>query len=330
MELELRHLRVVCAVADAGSVTKAAAQLGLAQPALAAQLHRIERALNGQLFERDHRGIRTTPMGDLVVSRARLLLPAMAGLREEAALLSSNIGRDSGIPEHLSLGSSSGSILGRLIHHVGTEYADLRISTQVSWSADKLAGMLADGRVDFAVVGVCGDAPPPAQASLVWHTMACDPVFVLMPETHPLAVQPVVNLAELASAHWAVTPGDGCFRSCFAAACARAGFSPRNLYETDVASCVDLVESGSAFALCQATRVVPGLVAVPIVDAPLRWRHLIGWHRDSIVATFSDELVRMAADAYLDLIHKSAPYSAWLEDNPGFGVQPLPRITPTV
>ena len=52
MDLELRHLRIVCAVAEAGSVTKAAASLGLAQPAVTAQLRRIERTLGGQLFER--------------------------------------------------------------------------------------------------------------------------------------------------------------------------------------------------------------------------------------------------------------------------------------
>ena len=315
VELELRHLRVVCAVADAGSVTKAAAILGLAQPALTAQLNRIERVLEGQLFERDHRGVRTTPMGEMVVARARLLLPAMSGLREEACLMSSNTGRDAAIPEHLSLGSSTGAVLGRLIHHLTDNYADLRISTHVSWSADDLAGMLADGRVDFAVVGVCGDAPPPPQAGLVWHTMASDPVFVLVPQDHPLAARKEVDLADLADVQWAATPGDGCFSDCFASACAKAGFAPRNLYETDLDSCVDLVESGAA---------------VPLADAPLLWRHLVGWHHDSSVATFSDEVVRLAADAYRDLIDRSVSYSAWLADNPSFGVQPLPRITPRV
>ncbi len=56
MELELRHLRTVRAIADTGSLTKAAATLGLAQPALSAQLRRIEKALGGTLFERDHTG----------------------------------------------------------------------------------------------------------------------------------------------------------------------------------------------------------------------------------------------------------------------------------
>src|SRR5687768_4104648 len=55
-ELELRHLRAVCAIADEGSVTKAAARLGLTQPALSAQLRSVERLVGGQLFERTPAG----------------------------------------------------------------------------------------------------------------------------------------------------------------------------------------------------------------------------------------------------------------------------------
>lgn len=68
--LELRHLRTVRAIADTGSLTKAAATLGLAQPALSAQLRRIEKALGGVLFDRDHTGARATPLGELVLERA--------------------------------------------------------------------------------------------------------------------------------------------------------------------------------------------------------------------------------------------------------------------
>ena len=85
MELELRHLKVVCAIAELGSVTKAASALGLAQPALTAQLQRIERTLGGALFERDRRGARPTALGELVLNRARVVLPAVDGLRDEAA-----------------------------------------------------------------------------------------------------------------------------------------------------------------------------------------------------------------------------------------------------
>ncbi len=50
MDLEVRHLRMIVTVAETGSVTKAAASLGLAQPALTAQLNRIDRTLGGCVF----------------------------------------------------------------------------------------------------------------------------------------------------------------------------------------------------------------------------------------------------------------------------------------
>lgn len=330
MELELRHLKVVCALADEGSVTKAAASLGLAQPALTAQLNRIEKSLGGPLFDRDRRGVRSTPLGDLVLARARVMLPAMSGLREEAARLTRNEAHDDGTPARLNLGASTSAVLGRLIQALAVTRPDLQVSTHASWSSDELADMVVDGRLDVAVIGLCADAPPPDRHGLIWHTVTSDPVFVLLPGGHPLADREEIALAELADEDWAAIPADGCFTGCFAAACARAGFTPRSLYEADAASCVDLVRSGHAVALCQATRRLPGLVTVPITDAPLRWQHLVGWHSESSIGDFAHHVVRLVTDAYAEFVHDSPVYRRWLQDNPGFGVQPLPSITPTV
>jgi DNA-binding transcriptional LysR family regulator len=330
MELELRHLKVVCALADEGSVTKAAASLGLAQPALSAQLGRIEKSLGGPLFERDHRGVRSTALGDLVLARARVMLPAMSGLKEEAARLASTEGRGTGTPAHLTLGASTSVVLGRLIRSLALEHPDVTVSTHASWSSDGLAAMVVDGRVDVAVVGVCADAAPPAQHGLSWHTVTTDPVFVLLPEGHELADRDEIGLVELADEDWAAIPVDGCFTSCFAAACARAGFTPRTLYEADAASCLDLVASGHAVALCQATRDVPGLVTVPIADAPLRWNHVVGWHPQGAVAGFVDEILRLTTDVFAGLVVESPVYASWLQGRTGFGVQPLPPITSAV
>ena len=302
MELELRHLKVVCALADEGSVTKAAASLGLAQPALTAQLNRIEKSLGGTLFERDHRGVRSTALGDLVLARARVMLPAMSGLKEEAARLTSNEGRDGAMPSHVTLGSSTSVVLGRLIRSLAVEHPDLHVATHASWSSDGLADMVVDGRVDFAVVGVCADASPPAQHGLSWHTVTSDPVFVLLPEHHPLASRAEVGLPELAGEDWAAIPVDGCFTGCFAAACARAGFTPRTLYEADAASCIDLVASG----------------------------HAVGWHPDAAAAVLADEIVRLTTDAFAGLMVESPVYSAWLQGRTGFGIQPLPPLSPAV
>lgn len=320
MNLELRHLKVVCAIAETGSVTKAASTLGLAQPALTAQLQRIERTLGGPLFERDRRGARPTALGELVLARARVLLPAMKGLQDEAARLA-GAGR---AISHYRFGAVNSPILGRLVHRLATDQPHAQISTHPSWYVDELAQLVLAGRLDFILSGVCGDALPSAEYGLTWRPVAVDAVFVLLPESHPLADQDEVHLAALRSEQWVAAPGDGCFGDCFAAACARAGFTPRKVYETDVRSCLDLVDSGAAVALCQATfPPVSGLVTRPLAGAPLRWRLLLGWHPDSPAAQIADWVLGHAIGAYNDSLARNPHYRAWLGRNPTFGAQKL-------
>jgi DNA-binding transcriptional LysR family regulator len=327
MNLELRHLRVVTAIAETGSVTKAASLLGLAQPALTAQLQRIERALGGPLFERDRRGARPTALGELVLDRARVLLPAMKGLQDEAARLA---GGDAEMSRY-RLGVVNTPIQGRLVHRLSADQPHAQISTYASWSVDELARMVLSGRLDYALSGVCGDAVPSADLGLAWRAVAVDAVFVLLQDSHPLAGADEIDLAELAEERWVAAPGDGCFGDCFAAACARAGFTPRKVYETDVKGSIDLVDAGEAIALCQATfRPVPGLVTKPIKGTPLRWRLLLGWHQEAQAAHFTDLVFKHATAAYADTIDRNPEYARWLRAHPGFGAQVTTEIEAAV
>jgi DNA-binding transcriptional LysR family regulator len=318
MDLELRHLKVVVTIATTGSLTKAASALGLAQPALTAQLQRIERTLGGPLFDRDRRGARPTALGELVLDRARVLLPAMKGLQDEAARLA---GAGS-LLHHYRFGAVNSPILGRLVHRLATDQPEAQISTYASWYVDELAQLVLGGRLDYALSGACGDATPSAEFGLTWEAVAVDPVFVLLPEAHPLTGCDEVRLADLAGERWVAAPGDGCFADCFAAACARAGFTPRKIYETDLRACADLVDAGEAVALCQATfRPVAGLVTRPLAGAPLRWRLLLGWHADAPAAAMADRVLWYARAAYTDCLARSPRYRAWLGRNPAFGVR---------
>ncbi|MEU7868076.1 LysR family transcriptional regulator [Dactylosporangium sp. NPDC049140] len=313
MELELRHLRVVCAIADAGSVTKAASVLGLAQPALTAQLQRIERALGGALFERDRRGARATPLGELVLARARVLLPAVKGLQDEATRLASAAERAG----RYRLGAVNGPILGGLVHRITSNHPAAQVTTHASWSSSELGDLVLAGKLDFVLVGACGDAPPATDTGLAWRVVAADPVFLLLPEGHELAGRDEVELSELAAAQWVAAPGDGCFSSCHAAACARAGFTPKVLFETEVRGAIDLIESGDAVGLCQATlRPMAGLVTVPIAGAPLHWRQMVGWLPDGPAANVAGQVWAYAIESYADAVRRNERYSNWLGRHP--------------
>ncbi len=54
----MRHLRALCAIADAGSLHQAARRLGVSQPSLTTQLRRIENSLGAELFRRERTGCR--------------------------------------------------------------------------------------------------------------------------------------------------------------------------------------------------------------------------------------------------------------------------------
>ncbi|WP_431780252.1 LysR family transcriptional regulator [Streptomyces chumphonensis] len=278
MELELRHLRTIRAIAEAGSLTKAAAALGLAQPALSAQLKRVERMLGGRLFERSRHGVRPTALGELVLHRTRVVLPAVSELQEEAVRFAHGRRPVPGF----RLGGTHGPLLGGLVDRLATAHPGVPVTTQASWSEREIAECVGKGRLDFALIGTCGESAPPAADRLAWREVGTDPVFVMLVHDHPLAARQEVALADLAHASWVDVPGDGCFADCFAAACARAGFTPASVYETDTASCVHLVQVGRAVGLCRATfPPTPGIVTRPLAGAPLRWRHLLGWHPDA-------------------------------------------------
>jgi LysR family hydrogen peroxide-inducible transcriptional activator len=80
----IRQLECVVAVAERGNFRRAAAAVGISQPALSAQIQTIESTLGAQLFERDRRTVLVTPVGEDVVQQARAALAAVDGVRDAA------------------------------------------------------------------------------------------------------------------------------------------------------------------------------------------------------------------------------------------------------
>jgi LysR family transcriptional regulator, hydrogen peroxide-inducible genes activator len=79
-----RQLECLVAVADHGSFRKAAAALGMSQPALSAQIQGVEHQLGIQVFERDRRSVLVTPAGEDVVGRSRIALEALDAVNDAA------------------------------------------------------------------------------------------------------------------------------------------------------------------------------------------------------------------------------------------------------
>ncbi|MFH8366673.1 LysR family transcriptional regulator [Streptomyces sp. NPDC018031] len=320
MDLEVRHLRVVCAIADAGSITKAAAGLGLSQPSLTAQLRRIERYLGGPLFVRSRQGASPTALGEFVLAKARTVLPSIDAIQVESAL------RAGAAPDRRPLRyvATPGPLMVGLLEELRELFPGaspaLRTETHVPTAVD----LIASGQQDLAaVVEYLRPVPVPPPPDVVARTVATEPAFVLLPAGHPFATRPAVGLAEFADAEWVLPPNQACgLFEAFTAACVDAGFTATIRHEAESSAARELVARGTAVGLGQATfRSTPGIVPLPLAGCPLLIRQVLLWHRDGPLAAHAREITEGAERAYAAAVRRSPHYLAWLAERPPPGAE---------
>src|SRR6516225_4890745 len=153
--MELRQLAYFDAVVRHGSFTKAAQRLHVAQPAVSAQIRRLETELGTTLLERTTRRVALTHAGELFLSRARQALAQVDAARGDLAELSAvrrgrvRIGATQ-VLGSLDLPASMASFRRR--------YPGVSLALHTGLIA-KLLGMLDAGVVDLIVGPVHDDLP---------------------------------------------------------------------------------------------------------------------------------------------------------------------------
>src|SRR5215213_5149008 len=88
--LEVRHLQLVAAIVDEGSLTRAGEQLHLTQSALSHQLLEVEQRLGTPLFHRVNKRMNLTDAGQRVLTSARRILAELAETEEDLHLHATN------------------------------------------------------------------------------------------------------------------------------------------------------------------------------------------------------------------------------------------------
>ncbi|WP_433424440.1 LysR family transcriptional regulator [Microtetraspora malaysiensis] len=307
MQVELRHLRVICAIADAGSLSRAANAVGVSQPAITAQLQRVEGALNGQIFRRSRLGVTPTPFGQFVLARARSILLAVDELVSGAGAYDSRT-------DVARIGGYVTPVLSGLVTRL-FRLPDLSVTVHTEYSPRLLLDLLASRRLDAATLVDYPGNELPAPPSVGMRLIATEPVFVLMSSEHPLAGREEVDLGDLAGDDWVISPPDGVgWPECVYSACRQAGFTPRVPHSTTEQAMIrQLVAAGHAISPCQATvQDGPGIVVRPLAGTPLRLRHLVAWRRDGPLAGRAEELAEFAAQAHREAIADRPHYAAWM------------------
>jgi len=307
MNVELRHLRVVVLVAEAGSVGRAARWLKVSQPSLTAQLKRIEAAFGGELFERSRTGVTPTPLGRYAVDRARAILVDVDHLAATVSAMTaveSSAIRLGGFPTAPMSGIAS-----RLRGHGEIE----QVSIEVEWSSSVLLQHLESGRLDFALLrefpGFELRLPSGVGATTVVES---ESAYVVMSADHPLAVGPGdIELAALRDEEWiGEPPDDSGFHVLFRAACEAAGFQPKvEHHSVDTSVLMGFVTSGQGVALISPTsyRMLSSDVTTrTLVGDPIHRKLVLAWSTDSPRSQIAEEVLEMASAAYDEALTEHA------------------------
>ncbi|AXT36831.1 LysR family transcriptional regulator [Phaeobacter sp. LSS9] len=186
--LTLRHYEYVCAIAQHGSLSAAAAAVHVSQPALSTALARIEAQLGETLFLR-RRGaaVVLTPQGRSFAARAQALLEQASRLERQ--------GSEDATGQQLTVGwftDLAPFLLAPALKRLRTALPGVAIRYKVDHFEPLIAAMIA-GDIDLAVSYDLG-----VDASFMREELVRRSPVALLPRCHPLAGRDHLALADLA------------------------------------------------------------------------------------------------------------------------------------
>ena len=285
--MELRHFRYVIAVAEELNFGRAAERLNMSQPPLSHQIRMLEEELGVKLFERTKRRVQLTAAGIRFVEAARNVLDQV----DRAAKVVSRSGK--GELGSLSIGMLwERAVMIDALRILGERYPDVHVSLHRLREPQQVEG-LNERRLDVAFMIGTSQRDP----SLVYETLAWEPLIVALPVGHPLAALDRLPLRALATERYIMFKRDrnpGLYDEIIAV-CRNAGFSLKALHQVDsISGGLALVAAGVGVALLPtaAEEMQPGGVVFRQLEGRLpKMENLLVYRRgvpSNVLAIFLD------------------------------------------
>jgi len=290
MPYELKSLRHFVAVAEAGSVGKAAQQLHMAQPPLSVHIRNLETQIGAALFHRGPGGMRLTDAGSALYVRAREALAlANEGFESARAIAGGRRGRLA-VGYMFSLGYAW---LPRLVPALRVALANVELQF-VEMSALTCEAQILSHKV---TIGLC--MPQPAHAELATAFVGSEPLRLAMPSNARLSRLSAVPVARLQGLRLIGLPTfkEDADTSLVASLLRRHQVSMQVVERVEtVHAALALVLAGEGYAIvpaCAAAGAPTGVVLRPLQDAPESFDVAACWRRD-LASPLVDPFVAVA------------------------------------
>lgn len=288
-DLETRELKYFVAVAERLHFGRAAADLGIAQPALSRAIQQIEQRVGVALLDRDRRGVRLTAAGEVLLREARQALDGVSAAVRRA--------RRAGSPTRkLVLATKAGSSMDFLKELLDANADDAGAAPieVLLCEIGEQQGLLLDGTADVAIL----HRPFDDFAGTEGVDLDVEPQVAIVPASHPLARRVALTMAEVSHvpelpmarwplADWTYPEGPG----------------PEVHSQSQLAQLVALGRTLLVIPRSSRAWQWPEHVAVPVLDAPLATT-VLGWPSGRL----TPDVARLRATALR--LHAAAAMSA--------------------
>jgi DNA-binding transcriptional LysR family regulator len=189
-DLDLRKLEIFYWVAELRSFSQAAELLSLRQPTVSAHVQELEEACGGKLLYRIHGRVSLTPLGELLVERAKTLLAFKRAMRAAVEQFHGTLSGElwvggSNIPGEYLLPPKLGAFT--------KKYPGVKPILRIRDSAGIIEDVL-DGKVELGFIGSKG-----TDARLGFKKLWNDEMVLAVPKKHPWSQRKFVQVAELRS-----------------------------------------------------------------------------------------------------------------------------------
>jgi LysR family hydrogen peroxide-inducible transcriptional activator len=294
MELKLKDLRYLVAVADLRHFGRAAARCFVSQPTLSAQLKKLEQSLGVQLIERAPNNVSLTAAGEEIVARARRIIEAS----DEVVTLARTQRDPLAGRLRLALLPTIGPyLLPRIAPLIRRALPRLELRLyefQTAAMLEKLHG----GELDLGILAL-----PVELAGLETRELYREPFLVALPERHALAAQPTVRVADLKGESLLLLEDGHCLRDQALEVCSRAGVREQQDFRaTSLETLRQMVATGAGVTLLPelagrgAYRSARGVVLRPFArPAPVRHVGAV-WRKSSARRAAIDALCTLIAE----------------------------------
>lgn len=223
--MTLRQMQLMTAIAENGSLKRAAEAIGMSQPRATKSVREVEDLLRSMLFNRTNRGLFPTVAGDCAIRHAKVMLAQLDAMEQEISSLSGDEFR------RLRIGTIMGAV--PYVTEVITRFLQRFPHTSVEIFEDTSAEMLRmldQGKLDL-MIGRSSVSPNPHLYNVqAFHD---ELLSVVANPIHPLVGRKRVRLEDLSDSRWIVYTAAMPMRLSLEQEYRRAGLAiPRNLLET--------------------------------------------------------------------------------------------------